>query len=120
MSANESVQITFRGFRRSEAIEQVILEHASWLEKYAYRLLSCRVCVEKPHRHHAKGNLFHLRIELATPGKRLVITHNGKADHAHEDLNVTVRDAFFAARRRLEDQARQRRDRHRIPVLAMA
>jgi hypothetical protein len=31
-----------------------------------------------------------------------------------------VRDAFFAARRRLEDQARQRRDRHRIPVLAMA
>jgi hypothetical protein len=116
MSASTYVpQVTFRNCDRSESIEQAIREHADWLERFFPRILSCRVLVEKPHRHHQKGALYHLRIEIGTPGKCILISRNGIADHAHEDLRVAVRDAFLAARRRLEDQARVHRNRNRAP-----
>lgn len=49
----------------------------------------------------------------------IAIRHAHPADHAHEDPFVALRDAFRAARRRLEDYERKRRDvkRHSEPAL---
>jgi cold shock CspA family protein len=66
--------------------------------------MSCRVVVEAPVRHHRKGGPYKVRIDLTVPGDELVI--NRQAD---EDLYVAIRDAFHAARRRLEDYARRQR-----------
>jgi cold shock CspA family protein len=44
------------------------------------------------------------------PGrKEIVVDRTGPKDHAHEDVYVALRDAFEAAARRLEDDARARR-----------
>jgi hypothetical protein len=40
------------------------------------------------------------------PGKELVVRRAGPNDHAHEDINVALRDAFDAAVRQVEDQVR--------------
>jgi cold shock CspA family protein len=64
------------------------------------------VAVETPHRHHHRGNLFHVRIDITVPGRELVVGRSPAAHHAHEDVYVAIRDAFRAAARQLEDHAR--------------
>ena len=62
----------------------------------------------KEDRHHHKGNLFRVGIEIDAPGKEVAVTHTGPQDHAHEDVQVAIRDALNAAVRRLEDHVRER------------
>ena len=113
------LQVSFRNMDRSEAVEARVREKAEKLEKYYGHLTSCRVMVEAPERRHHKGKLFHVRIELGVPGKELVVSRHPKNKHAHEDVYVAVRDAFDAARRRLEDHVRKRNGQvkfHEVPL----
>ena len=103
------LQISFRNMHPSDAVEARVREKAARLEKYFDRIISCRVIVEAPHRHHRKGKLYTVRIDLTVPGRELVVTRNNSEDHAHEDVYVALRDAFNAAARQLEDHARKAR-----------
>lgn len=96
------LQITSRDFTLSEAVEAQIRERAQSLESYYERLTGCHVVVEAPVRHHRKGGPFTIRIDLKVPGDELTVTRQSA-----EDLPVAVRDAFDAARRRLQDYARE-------------
>jgi cold shock CspA family protein len=53
--------------------------------------------------------VYHVRIDLTVPGDELVVSRDPGKDQAHEDVYVAIRDAFDAARRQLEDHARQQR-----------
>jgi ribosomal subunit interface protein len=113
------LEIRFRQMASSPAIEARIREKAAELERFSERITGCRVTVEKEHRHHHKGNLFRVRIEIDAPGKELAVTHTGPRDHAHEDVYVAIRDAFNAAVRRLEDHVRERGGNvkvHEVPL----
>ncbi len=103
------LQITFHGVEASAAVEASIREHAERLERFYDHIMSCRVVIEAPHRHHHQGNLFHVRIDLKVPERELVVAREPAEHHAHEDPYVTIRDAFDAMRRQLEDYARERR-----------
>ena len=135
------VQITFRNMQPSPAVAARINTEATKLERYYARITSCRVVVEVPHRHHKHGELFHICIELNVPGAELVVRHEptmhrelAQSDGAksskhfeahapHKDVYVTIRDAFKAARRQLEDHARRLRGdikiHGRIPPLRL-
>jgi cold shock CspA family protein len=117
----------------SEAIEAAIREKAAKLDSFYDRIMGCRVLIEAPHRHHRKGKLYHVRIDLTLPGGEIVVKHEPKrvkpktppagnaADvtlletnepgkyAAHRDVYVAIRDAFAAARRKLQDYARRQR-----------
>jgi ribosomal subunit interface protein len=113
------LEIRFHQMPPSPAIEARIREKAAVLERFSDRITGCRVVVEKEHRHHHKGNLFRVRIEIDAPGKELAVTHTGPRDHAHEDVYVAIRDAFNAAVRRLEDHVRERGGKvkaHDVPL----
>ena len=114
------LQITFRGMTRSAAVEQNIRERAKRLDKFSEDIMSCRVVVEAPHHHHHQGNLYHVRIEIHLHGhKTIAVSRDPKQHHAHEDVYVAVRDAFDAARRRIEDYARRQRGKikhHEVPA----
>jgi ribosomal subunit interface protein len=97
------LQITARDVSLSDAVEVNIRSKAANLDTYYDGILGCRVVVEGPGRHHRKGP-FTVRLDLSVPGTELVVDR-----HAHEDLYVAIRDAFDAARRRLEDYARRQR-----------
>lgn len=97
------LQITFHQLERSEAITENVRERAQKLEKYFDSIQSCRVAIEAPHHHHAKGNQYRVRIEVAVPGQQLVVTRGADGQQSHEDVYVAIRDAFDAMRRRLED-----------------
>jgi ribosomal subunit interface protein len=103
------VQITIRDMAHSEALDQHIQAKAAKLEQYCSSITSCRVVVEAPHKHNHQGRQYVVRLDITVPGSEIVVNH----EH-HEDVYVALRDAFDAAKRRLEDFARIRRGETRV------
>ena len=101
------LEITFRNLDHSDAVEARVHEKFAKLEQVCDRMTSCRVTIEAVNRQHHKGNLFQVHIDVGVPGKQVAVGRNGK-NHAHEDVYVALRDAFAAARRRLEDHSRRK------------
>jgi ribosomal subunit interface protein len=97
-------QITARDIELSDEIKDDIARRIEKLGDFYQRISRCRVVVEVPHRHKQEGNLYNVRIDMKVPGSELVIKRE-----ASQDLNAALRDAFDAARRRLEDYARRQR-----------
>lgn len=112
-------EISFHNMDASPAIEARVREKIAELEeRFHDRMTACRVVVEAPHRHGHKGKLYAVKIDISVPGKEIVISRAGPKNHAHEDVYVAIRDAFSAARRRLEDHTRTRRGKvkvHEVP-----
>jgi ribosome-associated translation inhibitor RaiA len=118
------IQITFRNMDSSPAVEAKVREEAEKLSEFYGRIMGCRVMVEIPHQHRQQGKRFHIRIDLTVPGGEIVVNHepslrgsirqNGfekrkkeqEVAAPHKDIYVAIRDAFKAARRRLQDHAR--------------
>lgn len=110
------LQIKFRNMLPSEALEQHVREKVAKLELLYDGIVSCRVVIEAPHKHHHKGKLYHVRIDLLVPGKELVVNRDPSKRAEHEDVYVAVRDAFVAARRKLQDFARRQRGQVKLHV----
>lgn len=103
------LQITFRNMPPSAAVEAKVRERAENLDKFHEHIMSCRVVIESPHKHHHRGNLYQVRIDVTVPDGELVATQEPDEHHAYVDVYVAIRDAFDAIRRQLEDYARRRR-----------
>ena len=105
-----SPTITFRHLDPSPALEAKVREYAEKLDKYYDRIMSCRVIIEAQHRHHHKGNLYHVRFDVTVPDHEIVVNRAPAKHHEHEDVYVAIRESFEAARRQLQDYARRKRD----------
>ena len=128
------LQITFKNMEPSEVVEAHIRDAAQKLDVFYDDIMGCRVLVETPHQHHRKGKKYHVRIDLTVPGAEFVIKRapglltdrptrfRKEPDETeleesrelskyavHDDIQLTIRDAFDAARRKLQDYARRRR-----------
>lgn len=103
------VTIAFEGIPESDAVQQAVWRHAAGLERYFDRITSCRVTIARPQHRGHKGDLFSVRIDMTVPGDEIVVNRERRFDQAHEDVYVAMRDAFDAARRRLEDYVRRMR-----------
>jgi ribosomal subunit interface protein len=98
------LQITFRDIEHSDALEAHIREKAEKLETFFEPIMSCRVVVEMPHQHKHQGKFFSVRIDIGVPGREIVVNRD-----QHEDVYVALRDAFDAAKRKLDDYSRRLR-----------
>ena len=102
------LQITYRNMESSEALEAEIHKRINKLAKRFEQLVSCRVVVEAPPQHRRKGGLYKIRIDMTCPEGKMAVNREPPVEHhAHEDVYVALRDAFDAAKRRLEDYARK-------------
>lgn len=98
------LQISSRKVELSDSIINVIKQKAEKLETFTDQIIGCRVMVEAPHRHKQQGKEFNVRIDLTMPGTELVVKREPS-----EDLGITIRDAFDAARRQILSFQRKRR-----------
>lgn len=100
------LQVTFEGgLESSDALRARIEREAARLERFHDRITSCRVAVIGRSHRRRHGDLYAVRLQITSPGAAdVVIDRNPPADHSHEDAFVAVRDAFSAARRRLQDR----------------
>ena len=131
------LQITFRNMPPSEAIENNVREKAAKLDSLYDGILSCRIIVEAPHRHHHKGKAYQVSIDMTVPAGEIVVnrapkrldaaktprpeeledlteSHEPSKHGAHEDIYVAIRDAFNAAARKLQDHARRQRGKVKL------
>jgi ribosome-associated translation inhibitor RaiA len=122
-----SVTTTFRRVRGTEPLQKQIQERVEKLGTYGSSILGARVLVELAERHRHDGNHIHVRINLALRGETLVVdqrvstrpTARARGDETvrkqdeiardHRRAKVAIREAFDAARRRLQDRERRLR-----------
>src|SRR3990172_34037 len=98
------LQITTRNIDLPESLEEEIRQKARKLDNVFDRIVRCRVVLYVPPRHSQEGPLYNVRIDMTVPGAELVVKRE-----PHEDIEVAIRDAFDAARRKLEDYAKRLR-----------
>ncbi|HYL10794.1 MAG TPA: HPF/RaiA family ribosome-associated protein [Candidatus Acidoferrales bacterium] len=121
------LQITFRNVKSSKIVEEWVQAEAAKLDTFYDRIMSCRVAIGIPHRHHKRGDQYHIRIDLTLPGKEIVVKRKpslrsrarivGKTEvpkhleleTPHKQLRLAINDAFQSAGRRLQDYARRQR-----------
>ncbi|MDR3632512.1 MAG: HPF/RaiA family ribosome-associated protein [Isosphaeraceae bacterium] len=103
------LQVTFHNMDHSDEIEDKVRTEAERLEDFSDRIMSGRVVVDLPHRHHKEGNLYQVRIDLKVPGQEIVVKREPGDDADYRDIGIAIRDAFDEARRQLEDFVRLQR-----------
>ena len=103
------LKITFHNLPPSQFIEGRIREKAEKLTRFADRIIGCHVTVELPHKHHQKGVVYRVTVDLTFPKGEVVANRSPDLDHSHEDVYVAIRDAFDAAMRQLESRFQKQR-----------
>ena len=102
---NKPLQVTFHGIEHSAAVEDHVRDKVAKLEHLHPQITGCRVTIALPHNRQQQGKHYDVRIDVSVPGKEIVVNR----DHGDEDMYITLRDAFDAARRQLDDHARAQR-----------
>ena len=102
-----TLSISFRNMEASPSVEAQVRRRAEELEQFSDRISACRVTLEAAHRRHRQGTIYRVSVDLTVPGGNVVVNREPGEDHAHEDMHVAIRDAFDAARRRLQDRMRR-------------
>lgn len=128
--------VTFRGMAPSEWIEADVRRRAAKLDAHCRDIMSCRVVVEIPHRHHAEGNRLSVRLDITVPRDEIAVTRDANLhttsrqlgteawvkrldiEGTRKDIRVVLRDVFDVARRRLQDYSRRRLDVNAAEKLA--
>ena len=108
------LQINFRNLEHSPAVEASVRKHFEKLTQFNGDIMSCRVTIESPHKHHYKGKLYHVVVDVRVPGKEIVVSRMPDDEHSHEDVYVAIRDAFDATRRRIKAYTKIRRAKTRL------
>jgi len=117
------LQITFRHMPPSRIFENRIRELACRFEKFSSRIAACHVVIEIPHQGGTHGGLFDVHITLQVPGSIIVVSRTHAADPKHKDAYVSLRDAFNAAKRKLQEVERMARGEvktHLVPEIQEA
>ncbi|MBX3232584.1 MAG: ribosome-associated translation inhibitor RaiA [Labilithrix sp.] len=104
------LRITFRDMAPSTFIEDHVRSRAERLERLSARITSCHVTLSLPNgfRH---GSHPHVRIDLAVPGRDLVVNRDHEDDKGLRDMHACIDAAFADARRILADHVRSHRRR---------
>lgn len=127
------IDITFRDFESTPAIEDLVRTEAAKLERYFSPIIGCNIIVERPHRA-PSGAVCHVRLEVNTPQGQLVVSHDPSLHGELRDLAIprariepdqvklhthprtAIRDAFRQMRRQLQEHARQLRGDVKTPA----
>jgi ribosomal subunit interface protein len=96
------VNITYRGLQKSDAIETLVQDHASRLERFCDHINRCDVAIEQPNHAHQKGNPFRVRIDVTVAPRHELVAEDEQADNgSHEPLQKAIHDAFKTMEREL-------------------
>lgn len=102
-------EITFHGIQHSEYNDDYIQERIQRLERLTDDIIACRVVCEKPHRHHQKGNPYHVRVELTLPKHRDLVAKKEAGQQRPVELRTVIKEAFEAVEKQVKEvTARQR------------
>jgi ribosomal subunit interface protein len=112
------LRIEFRHLESSPALERLIRERATDLERFASDVISCRVVVDQPQNRRSSAKRYHALIDIEVRGREIAISRDPGVDEGHVDPFVAVGEAFDTAERRLREHSQRQKGeikRHAIP-----
>jgi cold shock CspA family protein len=99
------IEIDFKGFTGSDAQKAAIARHLDEVEQRFERIISGRIHVKSPDKHHRKGAAFETSIRLKLPaGREVDVSRTPGADERHANFSFALADAFRRAERQLHDR----------------
>ncbi|HEV7618948.1 MAG TPA: HPF/RaiA family ribosome-associated protein [Burkholderiaceae bacterium] len=101
----QPLQIVFKDVPPSQALDADIRKRAEKLQRICHEMISCRVTVGPDGKHKHQGNLYKARVDISVPGSEIV----ADSRPMHEDVYISIHDAFDAATRQLEEYVQRRR-----------
>jgi cold shock CspA family protein/ribosome-associated translation inhibitor RaiA len=105
-----SVEITFKGVRKTKELEDLIHRKIAKLERVSRRVVSCRVAVERRQKHQERGNPYQVRIDVTVPpAHELVSKQSASEGDMHDPLETVITRAFDAAERQLKELTKRQR-----------
>ncbi len=97
------LEISCPNFAKTDAIDALVRAEADKLERICGYIVSCRVAVERAHRHQHTDNPYRVRIDVRVPHNReIVVKRESLGAAVHEDLDALVRESFDVMERRLK------------------
>lgn len=90
--------LTIRDIPPSEALEGHINKKIEKLTQFNSHIIHCDVVVEHAQNSKHNGKLYNTRVGVTVPGGKCISTHC-----IDEDVYVSVRDAFNAVKRQIQD-----------------
>lgn len=103
------LQIRFHHMERSAVIEDRVRERCHKLQRFAEHVIRCRVIIDAPHEQQGQRGLYQATIELTLPDEKTNGSFNAEQQHAHENVDIAIREVFTAAQHQLENYVRQQR-----------
>ena len=99
------IEIDFKGFEGSAAQKDAIARHLADIERRFGGIISGRIMVKAPDRHHRKGAPFEISIRLKLPaGREVDVSRTPGIDERYANFNFALGDAFRRAERQLHDK----------------
>lgn len=99
------IQIRYHGMDTSDALSAHIREQAEKLTRVYDRIERIEVVLEQPQHRHRHGDRYHVRLRVHVPGNDIIIDRDPGTGTDHEIAQNAIRDAFDAARRRINAHA---------------
>lgn len=99
-------QITFLDFPESDAIWLAVQKRIEKLEHFYNQIIRCEVVISCPHRHRHTARLYNVQIHVIMAGEDVIVNRHPPKDESHRDVYISIRDAFNAAERILQDKVR--------------
>lgn len=100
------LELAFRDVRRTEEMEKLIRRRVDRLEKFASRIIGCRIAVERPHKRADTSGPWRVRVDVTVPPNRQIIADKQSDDRDGDATLVTVvHEAFEAAERQVKELA---------------
>ena len=106
---NNEFQVMFHNIDQTTAITRAVQKRIHKLTRYCDQILKGRVVLDSPHNNHHKGKVYSVGIEIHSPAGEIRVHQEQHDNHAHEDLYVTIRDAFNVAERQLKAVSKKHR-----------
>ncbi len=104
------VEVSYRNIPKEEEVDLLIQEKIRKLDEMFPGIVSCRIAIEKPQEHQRSGRAYRVRLEIKAPRNHtIVVTRPSGEGDMHESLDMVIRQAFEAARRRMQAFAERRR-----------
>lgn len=119
MAMDIPLEIAFHNIDSSAALEARIRDRVARMQKRFNHINSAHVVMEAPHRSKAHPLGYHVRIEVRVPDKELVVSRDPGKRGAHFDPYVTIRDAFDAIERKLEQHSQKVRGDVKLHATAL-
>ncbi len=95
-------QVIVRSMSNSNSIKYHIHKHFQKLHKISHKIIRCRISVDIENKHHHKGKVFSISIDITIPGKELVTRKQ------NQNVYIAIRDGFYAIEKLLQKYGKRK------------